>query len=42
MNMMSYTPDGWDMSLGTSRLSADGETSYTQYLSIAEATGSAT
>jgi hypothetical protein len=32
-NMMSYTPDGWDMSLGTSKLSAR-ETSYEQYVSI--------
>lgn len=32
-NMLSYTPDGWDMSLGTSRLSAK-ETSFEQYLSI--------
>ncbi len=36
MNMMSYTPDGWDMSLGTSRLAGDERASYTQYLSIAE------
>ena len=33
-NMMSYTPDGWDMSLGTSRLSAKRETSYEQFVSI--------
>ncbi|MBU0607700.1 MAG: hypothetical protein KKI08_07415, partial [Armatimonadetes bacterium] len=33
-NMLSYTPDGWDMSLGTSRLARDRETSYEQFLSI--------
>lgn len=33
-NMLSYTPDGWDMSLGTSKLAADKETSCTQFLSI--------
>jgi hypothetical protein len=36
VNMLSYTPDGWDMSLGTSKLSTEKETSYTQYLSIFE------
>ncbi|MBI3922011.1 MAG: hypothetical protein HY318_11390, partial [Armatimonadetes bacterium] len=36
VNMMSYTPDGWDMSLGTSRLSTQRETSYEQYVSIFE------
>lgn len=36
VNMMSYTPDGWDMSLGTSRLSTQRETSYEQYISIFE------
>jgi hypothetical protein len=35
-NILSYTPSGWDMSLGTSRLSTDKETSYTQYLSVFE------
>ena len=35
-NVMSYTPDGWDMSLGTSRLSATREVSYEQYVSIFE------
>ncbi len=33
-NMLHYTPDGWDMSLGTSRLSTTQETSFEQYLSI--------
>ena len=33
-NMLHYTPDGWDMSLGTSKLSTEKETSYTQYVSI--------
>ena len=33
-NMLHYTPDGWDMSLGTSRLSTQAETSYEQYVSI--------
>ena len=36
VNIMHYTPDGWDMSLGTSRLSPTQETSYEQYLSIFE------
>ena len=36
VNVMHYTPDGWDMSLGTSRLSTERETSYTQYVSIFE------
>lgn len=35
VNMLHYTPNGWDMSLGTSKLSAR-ETSYEQYLSIFE------
>lgn len=33
-NALHYTPDGWDMSLGTSRLSTARETSFEQYLSI--------
>lgn len=33
-NVLNYTPDGWDMSLGTSRLAADHEISYEQYFSI--------
>ncbi|MCE5237386.1 carbohydrate-binding family 9-like protein [bacterium] len=33
-NAMSYTPDGWDMSLGTSKLSPTRETSYEQFVSI--------
>jgi len=36
MNVMHYTPDGWDMSLGTSRLSQTQETSYEQYVTIFE------
>ena len=35
VNMLHYTPNGWDMSLGTSKLSAR-ETSYEQYVSIFE------
>ncbi len=35
-NALHYTPDGWDMSLGTSRLSADEETVFEQYLSVFE------
>jgi len=34
INVLHHTPDGWDMSLGTSRLSRKDETSYEQYLSI--------
>ena len=34
VNVMHYTPDGWDFSLGTSRLSPTAETSYEQYLSV--------
>ncbi|MCC7350922.1 MAG: carbohydrate-binding family 9-like protein [Phycisphaerales bacterium] len=33
-NVLNYTPDGWDMSLGTSRLSRTKEISYEQYFSI--------
>ena len=33
-NMMHYTPNGWDMSLGTSKLSPTRETSYEQYTSV--------
>lgn len=33
-NVLHYTPDGWDMSLGTSKLSNTKETSYEQYVSI--------
>ncbi len=33
-NALHYTPDGWDMSLGTSRVSMTRETSFEQYLSI--------
>jgi len=36
VNAMHYTPDGWDISLGTSRLSTEQEASYTQYVSIFE------
>ena len=36
MNVLHYTPGGWDMSLGTSKLSTEKETSYTQYVSIFE------
>lgn len=35
-NVLQYTPDGWDMSLGTSRLSQTKETSYEQYVSVFE------
>jgi len=35
-NVLHYTPDGWDMSLGTSRLSTTKETSFEQYLSVFE------
>ena len=34
VNVLHYTPDGWDMSLGTSKLSTDKETSYTQYVTV--------
>ena len=34
VNILHYTPDGWDMSLGTSKLSREKETSYTQYVTI--------
>ncbi len=35
-NVLHYTPDGWDMSLGTSRLSQAQEVSYEQYVSVFE------
>jgi hypothetical protein len=34
MNALHYTPDGWDMSLGTSPLMAGRETSYEEMLSL--------
>ena len=34
VNVLHYTPDGWDMSLGTSKLSTQEETSYTQYVTV--------
>ena len=34
MNMLSYTPDGWDMSLGTSPLDPGASTSYEEYVAI--------
>ena len=34
-NKLHYTPDGWDMSLGTSKLS-DKETTFEQYISVFE------
>ncbi len=36
VNIMHYTPDGWDISLGTSKLFRKNETSYEQYLTIFE------
>ena len=36
MNVLHYTPDGWDMSLGTSKLSLTEDTSYEQYVSMFE------
>ena len=35
-NVLHYTSDGWDMSLGTSKLSQTKETSYEQYVSVFE------
>ena len=32
MNVLHYTPDGWDVSLGTSPLTADWQTSFEEYL----------
>jgi cellulose/xylan binding protein with CBM9 domain len=34
MNVLSYTPDGWDMSLSTSPLDPGKTTSYEEYLAI--------
>ena len=34
VNVLHYTPDGWDLSLGTSRLSQTEEISYEQYVSV--------
>ena len=35
-NILHYTPDGWDMSLGTSKLHETKETTYEQYITIFE------
>ena len=34
MNALHYTPDGWDMSLGTSPLTADWKTSFEEYYRV--------